>query len=223
MEIVDDIDRIARLERIGLAHQLAVPCHTGLDALAVRGVKPDDAATPAEAGDADAIEIAAVLARPREGGVEIAHHLRVRHLLDDVGLQLLDGAKAAGIALARKQLGRDGEIAGLGEATAHIGDMLVHTEDLADDENHGQLLLALRLRTVDRHAEPRRGHRDLARGQTLEVGLDGLRGHRQHGRGKRRPQRGLDEATAIERLAGDETFHFGFEHAHLLSIRYVYG
>ncbi|MCY1244449.1 hypothetical protein D9M72_575230 [compost metagenome] len=93
----------------------------------------------------------------------------------------------------------------------------MYAKDLADHQHHRQVLLAFRLGPVGGHAEAAGRNRDLAGGQAGEIGLDGLlRHHRQGSRGKGGTERGLDEAAAVEGLAGDEAFHFRFEHACLL-------
>ena len=42
---------------------------------------------------------------------------------------------ALAIALAEVEFGRDGVVADLGEAPAHVGDVLVHAEDLLHDQD----------------------------------------------------------------------------------------
>ncbi|MNL36927.1 hypothetical protein D3C87_1590430 [compost metagenome] len=88
----------------------------------------------------------------------------------------------------------------------------MHAEDFADHQHHGQVGLAFRLGAVGGHVEAagRDGH--FAGGQAVEVGLDGFGRHRQGRRREGGAQRGLDETPAIERLAGDEAFHFGLQH-----------
>ena len=123
-------------------------------------------------------------ASPLHGTIEVGHHLRVGHLGDHLGHELGHLAIHRRVALARIQFGRNGQIAELGKAPADIGDVFVHAKNLADHQHHGQILLALRLGAVHRHAEAARRHGDLAGDQAVEIGLDGLRRHRQHGRGK---------------------------------------
>jgi hypothetical protein len=60
--------------------------------------------------------------------------------------------------------------------------------------------------------KPFDGDRDLAGGQAVEIGLDGLAVDRQHGGRESRAERGLDETAAVERLSGNEAFDFGLQH-----------
>ena len=71
----------------------------------------------------------------------------------------LKSAMLRDVALAREQLGRDGEIAELGEAPADVLDVLVHAEDLVHDQHDRRLALALG------------GDRAIARNRTVAVGI----------------------------------------------------
>jgi exopolyphosphatase/guanosine-5'-triphosphate,3'-diphosphate pyrophosphatase len=86
---------------------------------------------------------------------------------------------AAGVALPHEQLRRDREVARVGEAARDIGDVLVNAEDLADDQNHRSLGLALRRGAIDRQLDVADPDQLLSGDQTGAVGLDGgLRHHR---------------------------------------------
>jgi hypothetical protein len=49
------------------------------------------------------------------------------------------------------QVGRDREITLLREPPAHVGNVLVHAENLVYDDDHRQMRLALRLRAIRGH------------------------------------------------------------------------
>ena len=212
LEFVHLFDREHRLQRCRIASRLAVPHHCGADVGAVFGKQPGLAPAPAEPGDANARRIAAVLFDPSNRCIQITTDLRVGHLGDDLLLQLADRRNRLRIALAYEQLGGNGQIAELGKPPADVGDVLMHAEDLADDDHHRELGLALGLgtgsRTIRRHLEIADGHGHLARRQTVEVRLDGLRRHGQHRRRKCRTQRRLHEAAAVKVAARHQTFHF---------------
>jgi len=55
-------------------------------------------------------------------------------------MSLLTSPYDCRVALAHEQLGRDREVAELRETPRHVGDVLVHTEDLRDHEHHRQLV-----------------------------------------------------------------------------------
>ena len=147
----------------------------------VRGVEPHDAAAPAEAGDAELGGVGLALALGEgDGGVEVAHDLLVRHLGDDLGDQLGDLGVALGIALAEIELGRDGVVAGLGEAPAEVGDVGVHAEDLLHHQDGAEALAGRRHGAIGRHLLAVLGlDLDLARRQPVgRRGDHGLRAHR---------------------------------------------
>ena len=83
---------IARFGLTGadIALQPAVPGHAGLQRRVVRGIQPDDAPAPAEAGDAQPAGVGALLRGPGHGGVEVADDLRVGRLGHHLGDQLGD-------------------------------------------------------------------------------------------------------------------------------------
>ena len=152
------------MQLIGLAGQAAVPGHAGLDARVVRGVQPDDAPAPAEPGDADRSGVgAAVGSAPAQRGVEVAHHLGVRHLAHHLLDDVLDVGDPGDVALAREQLRRDGEIADLGQPPADVPDVLVHAEDLLHHDHHRERPAGLRERMVGRDRAVARRQLDLAR------------------------------------------------------------
>ena len=69
VEFADNIHGVDRCELVLCTHQAAVPRHTRLNFGLMRCVQPGDTATPAKTGDAQAVQVAAVLSRPRHSGV----------------------------------------------------------------------------------------------------------------------------------------------------------
>jgi hypothetical protein len=88
--------------------------------------------------------------------------LGVGHFVDDLAEQFGDLAVRLRVALAHEQLGRDGQVAGLGEAPRHVGNVFVYAKDLRDHQHHRQVALARRLGAVHRHLEVADHHGHLA-------------------------------------------------------------
>ncbi len=197
MQLASDVDRVLRRQLVLLTHQPAIPGHAGLHRRVVRGVEPDLAPAPAEAGDAQLAGVAAVGGRPLHRGVQVAQHLRVGHLADHFRDELGHLAVALGVALAHEQLGRDGEVARLGEAARGVGDVLVHAEDLGQHQHHRKARPAGGRGAVGRHPEAVHVDHDLTDRQTVGRRADGGLGHQRHrGGGVAHAQRGLEGRSA---------------------------
>ena len=165
--------------------------------------------------------VAALLRRPGDGGVEVAHHLRVRRLADDLGVQISAMLVIlARIALAGEQFGGDGAVADLGQPPADVLDVFMHAEDLGDDQHHRRLVLARRRRAVGDHLAVLHRHLDFAGEQARGVGLDNrLRHDRLHGQREAGAEAGDEEAAAVERLRRNQAFEFGIGgHGFLLGV-----
>src|SRR5690606_10991343 len=159
-------DRVPGRHLARLADEAAVPGDGGLQLRLVGGIEPDHAAAPAEAGDAEPARVAlAGRLGPGDGRVDVLHHLPVRHLGDD----LADDRGAVGqlghVALAGIELGRDGQVAELGEAAADILDVLVNAEDLLHHHDSGEGAALGRHGPVGRDVVVGYGNLDLARRQ----------------------------------------------------------
>src|SRR5262245_3409040 len=122
------------MQFIRSSHKTTVPCDTGLEFRIRRGVKPDDASTPAETGNAKLIGIAAVLFRPCNGGIEVAHNLGIGDFRSDF-LKDLIYLHLRYIRHPRIHFGSDSQISGFGKSAADVFDMLVNAEDLLHDQN----------------------------------------------------------------------------------------
>jgi hypothetical protein len=181
-----EIHRMFRRQRGDRPDQSAVPGHARLQpGRVVRRIQPGDPAAPAETGDAQFAGVHPLRLGPGDGGVQIAHHLGVGHLGNHLAHQLGNFAIAAGVTLAVEQFGGNGAIALPGEAPGHVGNVLVHAEDLADQQHHRQAGLALGRRPVGRHLEFADRDDHLAGHQTRRIGLDHcLRADGHHRRGK---------------------------------------
>ena len=68
--------------------------------------------------------------------IEVAHHLRVGHLADDLLDDLADVGQPGHVALPHEEIGRDGEVADLRKPPANVADVLVHAEDLLHHQHH---------------------------------------------------------------------------------------
>ena len=204
-----------RVERVGVADQAAVPGDTGLEVGAVRGIEPDDAAAPAEAGDPEPGGVAPPFRLgPGGGGVEVLHDLLVRHLGDHLADDLVDVGHGGDVALAGVEGRGHGEIARLGEAAADVLDVLVDAEDLLHDQ-HGRVRAgALRPGIVGRHVAVAHGDLGLAHLQALCVGADRGGTHRHDGAGEARGQRGDGEQAAREVEPRDEADLVGGQSVH---------
>ena len=70
---------------------------------------------------------------------------------DDLADQLGNLGVGLGIALAEVEFRRDGVVAGLGEAAAHVGDVGVHAEDLLHHQDGAEALAARRHGAIGVH------------------------------------------------------------------------
>src|SRR5262249_53134753 len=123
LELGHDIDRVLRMERIGLTDDAAVPGDACLHVRIVCGVEPDDSAAPAEAGDPQSAGVAlAACLCPGNGRVQVGENLGVGDLGDHRLEDLLDVLELGDVALAGIELRRDCKVAELGEAAADILD-----------------------------------------------------------------------------------------------------
>jgi hypothetical protein len=138
----------------------------------VRGVEPGDAAAPAKARDAEPAGVAAVRLRPRDAGIEVTEHLGVGHLRDDRREQRVDVGRRFRIALADEELGRDREVAELGEAPRDVGDVGMDAEDLGDDEDDRKRAVAFGRGAIRGHREAGDVDRDLAGDEAARVRAD---------------------------------------------------
>ena len=90
---------------------------------------------------------------PFDRGIQITHHLCIGHLVDDFGQQPRNLPIALRVALALEQLRRNRKIAGAGQTSGGVGDVLMNTKDLGDDQHHRQPGLARRGGPVGWHLE----------------------------------------------------------------------
>ena len=203
LDLRGDVDRMVRRVDRGIAHHATVPGHTGLDLRVARGIQPGDAATPAKARDADFLGMSAICCRPRHRGIEVRHHLRVRHLAHHVLDEARDVGVLGRIALPCIQLGRDREVTRLRKATADILDVLVHAEDLLHHQHGRQPSLAGRCGAVGGHLAVRCGDLHFAGGQSLGIGGDhGLCVNWHDCCGEPGSQRGGDKAATSDVVRG---------------------
>jgi hypothetical protein len=202
-----DVDRPAVEELVAGGEVAAIPG----DARARPGSlgRIDDRVAPAaaEAGHADAREIAAIAAREGDRGVDVRDQLVDRLAHDDrhdLGLEI---GGAVQLALAEIVIGRHGQIAGLGEAPADVLDPFVEAEHLHhhDDDGKPGSGRGGGLGAIAAHRAAGGRDRDVAGDQARGVGADhrlrlhGACGQRVAG------QRGrADETAPAERLDGRE-------------------
>ena len=144
----------------------------------MRGIEPGDPATPAIAGDADALRITAIAADKSGEGIEITHHLRVRHLGDDLGKELLEIGDLGRVALPLIKIRRDGVIACLGKATDDVADPFMNPENFLHDDDHRQVLPSLGLGAIGAHLDAARRKADHAGIQPIGGGRNGRGGQR---------------------------------------------
>src|SRR5690606_10832535 len=111
-----------------------VPSDSCLEAWVVGCIKPGDAPAPAKARYGQAVGVRFTrCGGMRDGRVEIAHDLLVRHLGDD-GTDLID-RYTGHIAMTGIQFRRDPHVTLFRQPPTDILDVLVHTEDLLNDEH----------------------------------------------------------------------------------------
>ena len=100
MEGVGDVHRVPGRQLGRRAIDAAIPGHAALELRVVRGIQPGDATAPAEAGDRERVRVATLARRPGGAGIEVGHHLGVRHPGDDVLEDLAHVGDRAWVALA---------------------------------------------------------------------------------------------------------------------------
>jgi hypothetical protein len=136
LQLGGEVDRIFWLQFGARPVDRPVPRDRGLQARVVCGIYPDRPAAPAKSGDAEPGRVAlAGRFGVDDRGVEIPDHLGIRHFRYHLGDQLRDIRVCRRIALARVELGRDREIAGLGEAPADVLDVFVDTKDFLNNQD----------------------------------------------------------------------------------------
>ena len=72
------------------------------------------------------------------GVIQIRQHLTIRHLGDQLLEQLADIGVVVGVTLAEIELGRDRQIALLGQAAAQILNMFMDAEDFLHHQHDGE-------------------------------------------------------------------------------------
>src|SRR5207253_681913 len=109
-EIANYVNWMLGMQLIRVAGEAAVPSDAGTQILIVGRVQPDDAAAPAEAGNAQLRRIAlAALLGPSDCRIEVRHYLGIGSFLDDRH-DVLDLGDFRYVALAREQFRRDGQV-----------------------------------------------------------------------------------------------------------------
>ena len=177
-----------------------VPRDASLEVRVMRGVKPDDPPAPAEAGDAELGGVAVAAGRrPFDGGVEVGHDLRIRHLGDDLADDVHEVLVLRRIALAVVERRRHRHVAELGEAAADVLDVGVNAEDLLHHQGDRVGVAALGPRHVSGDVAVGGRNADLARGQSLAVGGDRLRRDRLDRQRETGGQRAADHEAAAGR------------------------
>ena len=139
------INRVFRRELIGGTDQAAIPGHASLHR-PLRRVQPGDAPAPAKASYGNFGDVTAVGTRPFHRAVQIRHHLRIRHFIDDFGNQFADFAVFGGVALACVQFAGNRQVTCFGKAAAGVGNVLVHAKNLLHHQHHREIGFASRHR-----------------------------------------------------------------------------
>jgi len=157
---------------------------------------------------------------PRHAGVEVAHHLRVRGLRDDVLDEVGNICLLADVALTHEQIGGQRQVALLGEAARHVGDVFVHAEDFRDHEDDRQVGLAGRPGAIDGNALAVHLQGDRAGREARFIGLDHrLSRHRQRGGRKAAAQCRLQEYATADAVReggiGNQTAAIEYEIFHV--------
>ncbi len=136
--------------------------------------------------------------RPARGGIEIAHHLCIRNLADDLCDDVVD-LHVRHIALPRIEVGCDREVTELGQTAAHVLDVLVHAEDLLHHQHRRQSGLAGRLRVIARDFAVAGGNAYVAGGEALSIGRDHRAcSDRLHRRRETGADRRLEESASVD-------------------------
>ncbi len=193
----DDVHRRPVALMIGPRHR-AVPCDGGLEIAIVSGVHPYDASAPAETGDAELRDVRVAGGfRVRNRGVEITHHLRVRHLAHDVLHQRVRVRDLRRVSLARIELRRDREVTQLGEAPADILDPFVDAEYFLHDEDRGQCATVSGHGAIRRNLAVLHAYLHLAGDQSFRGRRDRLRRNRERGQREPGAERRHEKTAAI--------------------------
>ncbi len=187
------------MQRVGRIDEPPVPGHARLYLGVVGRIEPDDPAAPAEPRDRQLRRVAgAGLLGPIDRRVEIRHHLGIGDLRHDFGNDLLKISDLGHVALARVELGGDGQIAELGQPAAEVLDMFMDPEDFLHDEDDGKRPAAQGHCPVGRHGTIARGNFHFAGFDPRGVGSDRLGRHGLHRQRETRGQRGDDKLASRE-------------------------
>ena len=116
-----------------------------------------------------------VLPQVGQHGLQVPPHLVVRHLADDAVQDRVHVAHLAGVAVPMQQLGCHGGIALLGEAPAHVADVLMHAEDLLGHDHQRERPRPLWPRGVGRQDAIVGRHGDRPLDQPGRVRVDNMR------------------------------------------------
>ena len=187
-ELGDEVDRIGRVEVVLGRIEPAIPSDARLEVWIVGGVEPHDPSSPAEARHAESLRVAAMLAGPVDGGVEVGHHLLVGHLGDDLRDDLRKVLHLRDIPLPGIELRRHRQKPELREAAADVLDVLVNAEDLLDNEHR-------REGAAGGGGGPVGGNRTVGGGDLHFAGLEPL--------GTRRDRRGRDRLDGEGEAGGE--------------------
>ena len=153
-----------------------------------------------------------------DGRVEIGHHLRVRHLRDDLGDDLLHVGDVGDAALPGIELRGDRHVALLGEAAAHIADVLVHAEDLLHDQDDGECALLCRPGAIGRNLPVGRGDAHLSGFKPFAVRVDdGLSRDGAHGGSEPDREARGEHFTTVDVELGSQTAPIALETVHALN------
>ena len=133
--------------------------------------------SPAESRHPDPVgHCGRVLLDPVHDGIEVGHDPGIGDGVHDLAHRVEIGqvlhAPFPGIGLEG-----DGQESLPGKSACHVLDVLVHPEDLRDDQYCRIFSGGGRPHRVDRHRKPARGHRAVRGGETLRGGGDHLSGH----------------------------------------------
>lgn len=113
-----------REQAVGRAVEHAIPSHCRAKR-AVRSKQPGPPATPAEACGRQPVGISALVRRPGDASVEVAHDLRVRDAQEEVGDECRHIGKGGGVALPHHQVGRHSQEARVRAAPRDVCDVLM--------------------------------------------------------------------------------------------------
>ena len=198
-------------------NQTPVPRNACLDLRVMGAVKPGNPPAPTKTGNRQTIDIGTLPRRPRHCRVEIAHYLRVRRLVGDIGQNIGDARILARITLPSEEFGPDRAVALLGEAATGVLDVFVSAEYLGNHQHHGRFAARFGLGPIGNHFAILDRHPDFTCQQPDLIGLDHrLRHYRLHSEGKTGPQTGHQKAPTIKGTGRNQAIKFGI-FAHGLS------